>query len=77
MTILSEDKTNREPDNLSGKKEHRWGDGMDAPMGLKQREYVWECEMKTREEEDKWEALLHQYDLLLHSETLGKLNIPE
>lgn len=50
---------------------------MDAPMGLKQREYVWECEMKTREEEDKWEALLHQYDLLLHSETLGKLNIPE
>lgn len=52
---------------------------MDAPMGLKQREreYVWECEMKTREEEDKWEALLHQYDLLLHSYTLGKLNIPE
>lgn len=39
--------------------------------------YVWECEMKTREEEDKWEALLHQYDLLLHSYTLGKLNIPE
>lgn len=49
-------------------------------MGLKlrklkrerKREYVWECEMKKREKEGKWEVSLHQYDLLLHSEYSGK-----